>query len=216
MPSIVDTHIPRNHRAWGRLFWLGTLAAGLIWGAWPLLFYEYYDTEYLLLVSTVFAGLVAVSAAAGSVYLPAFLSFAIPMSLPLALAHLHSDDELLVLIGWLLSVFLLVNAVLAMRGNRHYRELITARFENQTLLEQLAEEKGIAERAVVAKNRFLAAASHDLRQPLHAMGLFIGSLRNREQDPRTSSASSRIWPGPRKISMVCSTAFSMCRDSMPM
>jgi signal transduction histidine kinase len=30
-----------------------------------------------------------------------------------------------------------------------------------------------------AKSRFLAAASHDLRQPLHALGLFVGQLRGR-------------------------------------
>ncbi|GAA4342162.1 hypothetical protein GCM10023144_43850 [Pigmentiphaga soli] len=33
-----------------------------------------------------------------------------------------------------------------------------------------------AEQATLARTRFLAAASHDLRQPLHAMGLFIDSL----------------------------------------
>jgi len=34
-----------------------------------------------------------------------------------------------------------------------------------------------AEQAAQSRARFLAAASHDLRQPLHAMGLFIDSLR---------------------------------------
>src|SRR5439155_22177949 len=40
--------------------------------------------------------------------------------------------------------------------------------------------------ANLAKSRFLAAASHDLRQPLHALGLFVAQLRGRvsaaEQD----------------------------------
>jgi len=41
-----------------------------------------------------------------------------------------------------------------------------------------------AEQAVTTKNKFLAAASHDLRQPLHAMGLFLDVLESRmnEQD----------------------------------
>ncbi|MES2974895.1 MAG: PAS domain S-box protein [Pseudomonadota bacterium] len=42
----------------------------------------------------------------------------------------------------------------------------------------LAAEKGEAERANQAKSRFLAAVSHDLRQPMHALGLFIEDLRN--------------------------------------
>lgn len=46
------------------------------------------------------------------------------------------------------------------------------------MLRRVTEEKlnaeqhrQIAEQAVAAKNKFLAAASHDLRQPLHALGL---------------------------------------------
>ena len=41
-------------------------------------------------------------------------------------------------------------------------------------LERMAE----AEQAALSRSRFLAAASHDLRQPLHAMGLFIDSLHD--------------------------------------
>lgn len=40
----------------------------------------------------------------------------------------------------------------------------------------LQREKEAAERATMAKSHFLAAASHDLRQPLHALGLFVSAL----------------------------------------
>jgi two-component system CheB/CheR fusion protein len=46
----------------------------------------------------------------------------------------------------------------------------------------LREAKAAHEQAVsanLAKSRFLATASHDLRQPLHAMNLFISALRRR-------------------------------------
>jgi signal transduction histidine kinase len=42
-----------------------------------------------------------------------------------------------------------------------------------------------AERADMAKSRFLAAASHDLRQPMHALGLFIAELADHEHPPET-------------------------------
>lgn len=45
--------------------------------------------------------------------------------------------------------------------------------------EQLAQKKEEAEHANQAKSRFLAAASHDLRQPLHALGLFVASLTDK-------------------------------------
>ena len=40
--------------------------------------------------------------------------------------------------------------------------------------------------------RFLAAASHDLRQPLHAMGLFAEALRQRSHDPEVASLVNSI------------------------
>lgn len=40
----------------------------------------------------------------------------------------------------------------------------------------LKREKEAAEHATIAKSHFLAAASHDLRQPLHALGLFVSGL----------------------------------------
>jgi signal transduction histidine kinase/ActR/RegA family two-component response regulator len=43
-----------------------------------------------------------------------------------------------------------------------------------------------------AKSRFLAAASHDLRQPMHALGLFIAQLRGRIVDPDTLALVGKV------------------------
>ncbi len=48
---------------------------------------------------------------------------------------------------------------------------------------RLAAEKEAAERANMAKSRFLASASHDLRQPLHALTLFVEALKARINYP---------------------------------
>ncbi|MEE9332879.1 MAG: hybrid sensor histidine kinase/response regulator [Granulosicoccaceae bacterium] len=170
----------RNRRYWGPVFWVGTLLAGIVWGMWPLMFYDFYSRETLLLISTLFAGMVAVSASSGRIYIPSFLSFSMPLVIPLSILHMQSGSDTLWLTGFLLLVFLLVNGALTIQGHGHYLELIKARFQNQSLMESLAQEKHTAEQAVIAKNRFLAAASHDLRQPLHAMGMFLESLRFKE------------------------------------
>ncbi|WP_428353368.1 ATP-binding protein [Methyloprofundus sp.] len=51
----------------------------------------------------------------------------------------------------------------------------------------LEEARKTAEQANAAKTRFLAAASHDLRQPIHALGLFFAELSDRVQSPETGA-----------------------------
>jgi signal transduction histidine kinase len=46
----------------------------------------------------------------------------------------------------------------------------------QAATAELMVQRDTAEQATAAKSRFLAAASHDLRQPLHALGLFVSRL----------------------------------------
>jgi signal transduction histidine kinase/CheY-like chemotaxis protein len=54
------------------------------------------------------------------------------------------------------------------------------------------EARRAAEAASRAKTQFFAAASHDLRQPLHAMGLFAEALRDRSRDPEVASLVNSI------------------------
>lgn len=68
-------------------------------------------------------------------------------------------------------------------ASRRVRESIELRFENTALVERLRGETAAAHRARLdaehantAKSQFLAAASHDLRQPVHALGLFLQAL----------------------------------------
>ena len=167
---------------WGSLFWLGSLTAGFVWGSLPVVLHHQLPAEYLLLLATVFAGMVAVTASAGSVYLPSFYAFAIPLITPLILILLLSARDTLLLTGALLLLFSVVCAALAVRGHRQYQALHLAQYRNTQLTQRVLEEKNHAEQAVVARDRFIAAASHDLRQPLHAIGLLIGSLRVRDNN----------------------------------
>jgi signal transduction histidine kinase/CheY-like chemotaxis protein len=67
--------------------------------------------------------------------------------------------------------------------------------KSAALAEQLATTQAAreaAEAADRAKSHFLAAASHDLRQPLHALGMFSQALAERTQDAEDSVLVQRI------------------------
>lgn len=63
----------------------------------------------------------------------------------------------------------------AARALEEANERLEARVADRT--ERLEEARRLAEDATASKTRFLAAASHDLLQPLHAARLFIAALR---------------------------------------
>ncbi|MBP8053387.1 MAG: hybrid sensor histidine kinase/response regulator, partial [Burkholderiaceae bacterium] len=53
-------------------------------------------------------------------------------------------------------------------------------------------KKEEAESATLAKSRFLSAASHDLRQPVHALGLFVARLGQLPMDPQVRTVVANI------------------------
>ena len=73
-------------------------------------------------------------------------------------------------------------AMLADEFNRMGARLRESYADLERKVEERTRELAAANQA---KSRFLAAASHDLRQPLHALGLFVAQLRNRAVDPVT-------------------------------
>jgi signal transduction histidine kinase/ActR/RegA family two-component response regulator len=85
---------------------------------------------------------------------------------------------------FLTTVYYALTSLQARTADRATRRSIALKLENERLVSELRAEsqralaaQEAAERADRDKSRFLAAASHDLRQPLHAMGLFLESLQ---------------------------------------
>ncbi|HSI51558.1 MAG TPA: ATP-binding protein [Ideonella sp.] len=95
--------------------------------------------------------------------------------------ELHTGDELELLAQDLNSM--------AHRLGRFYQEL-----EEQVVLrtEELVAAREVAERASQAKTRFLAAASHDLRQPMHTIGLLVTLMRSRIESPELLALAQKL------------------------
>lgn len=77
----------------------------------------------------------------------------------------------------------------AIAALRQANETLEARVEARTL--ELGDALARAERASATRSRFVAAASHDLLQPLSAAKLFLASLRDEALPPRAAEAAGK-------------------------
>ena len=172
-------------RAWRKwLFWFTAVAAlegaswfvGAVWMASPHDFSQ--ELIVLLVASAVASGGVPVF----GTYQPAFLAFMIPTILVHVGIALYYPYPLHFLLAALEGAYLILMPLVARGFGGQFVDGLRLRFENMDLVEDLRLQKTLAEQANLAKSSFLAAASHDLRQPVHALGLFIGALRARAMD----------------------------------
>jgi two-component system, sensor histidine kinase len=83
--------------------------------------------------------------------------------------------------------------------------------ENLELVEQLKAQTLAAEEANSAKTKFLAAASHDLRQPAHALNLFVEVLASTELNPHQRKVVGHIRAASEASRDMLSTLLDFSR-----
>lgn len=138
-----------------------------------------------VLILMVFTGLVANATATMSHVRLSYLCFIVPVLLPAAFKFFTFGQAQYYWITGLIFFYLSVS-VLTSKGIRNsIDQSIKLRYENLDLIDSLkvqndATEHALseAEQASLSKSRFLAAASHDLRQPMQSLGMFAASLAN--------------------------------------
>jgi len=154
--------------------------SGTVWGAVGFFFPVYGDATVLLFITVVLFGVTSGAVPGLSSFVPCYFAFAIPVMSGLAFRHFTINDEINISAGIFCIIFLLVNLAFSIVIQKSLTLSIRLRFENSDLVKSLRREKDKAIAASHAKSTFLAAASHDLRQPLHAMGFFIESLKKHQ------------------------------------
>ena len=165
---------------------LGALVFGAAWGAAAWLLYPHgrpHQQAALLMIAYGYCvGAVPLLASQYRVFL-GFISLVFLPTL-LRLATLGGADSL-VLTG-VVALAYLMTALLGRTYRHSFENAVELKLRTEQLAEQLKVEKAAAdearraaEAASRAKTQFFSAASHDLRQPLHAMGLFAEALRAR-------------------------------------
>ena len=167
----------RKSGQWAQRFAAICLAEGAFWG-WisvATISSSPYGVEMLVMIVTL-------AMAAGAIptfgaYLPAFFGLFLPATLPFLLWNLCAGGMLHEASALLMLIYILGMGAVGMVYNSNFNSLVLLRIDKEQLAEKLREQKEVAEQANREKSQFLASASHDLRQPVHALGLFVGALR---------------------------------------
>jgi signal transduction histidine kinase/CheY-like chemotaxis protein len=181
-----DTAVLRMWLRW----WNGaTLYAGAYWGASAWIFYGHggvpEQVGLLVVIYSFCVGAIPVLSPQSRVYhgfvLLCFVPTVVRVCWPPTLDGIVLATVLAVIFG--------ITAFLARDYRMAVENLVRMKTRADRLAVQLRTEKSAAEAARHeaevanrAKTQFFAAASHDLRQPLHAMGLFAEALRQRSHD----------------------------------
>jgi signal transduction histidine kinase/CheY-like chemotaxis protein len=151
-------------------------------------FFEFSQLERAA-VSIILLGTATASVATTSGYRLVFVAFAAPMLLPLALAWAWVAADSRSGAAWglalLVAAYLLFLISIARQANQVFEESCRFRHGEQQLTRELTKALDLASEANRAKTQFLAAASHDLRQPIHSMNVLVAALSMRQLEPRS-------------------------------
>lgn len=149
------------------------------------------------LQSMVMIGLCAGAVGTTAGYMPALLTYLLPTLGPLSVLWALSPG--IAKSGWiqnsaaaLVALLIVILIALGRDAFRLFRESFEIRLQQAELNRQLASALEQAEAANRAKTRFLASASHDLRQPIHTLSLFGAALSMRALDDQSRDIVQQI------------------------
>jgi signal transduction histidine kinase len=168
---------------WGMLGWVGFLPEQ------PIIF------SFTVIVLT---GLICGTVPSLSAFPPALVGSIVATVLPITVRSITNGGDISGAYLSLLAGLVAINFYYCRTTYHMLRETIRLRLENVELVSHLEEERDRAQAADRAKTRFLAAASHDLRQPIHALSLLIATLSVLGHRGAVQSSDARDLAGKAK------------------
>jgi len=172
------------------IFW--AFLSGISWG-FIFVFFSSPDHFFrLLILLGIYGGLITLSGSNFGVYFPVYLAFAVPSTFLFVCKILFIGGEIFYIASALVVAYFIEMTSVALSAQKAFNKTAKLRFFNNKLLQEVVTQKETAEQAVKTKNQFLAAASHDLRQPLHAQGLFVNAIKELDLPEETNDIISKI------------------------
>lgn len=152
---------------------------GFVWGAGWVFFVGTVDINHAqaAVIFTITLGGVFTGGILATIFhLPSLLSFTLCSLMPALISTFINESIFHAWFGVALVVYMLACTAFALNLNAFLMDTLEQREDKALLAQQLAIEKQRVEQVSQDKTRFLAAASHDLRQPLQALQFFQQSL----------------------------------------
>ena len=220
-------------RRWGYASALGSGLAGALWGAAATVLFVPGDIGHQALLIVCLFGVILGGINLTAVYKPTFYAFALPALVPLIVRVGLVGDQVHEFIAAVMVVVLAFILRFGHSLNKLMADSLAIRYENDELILALQRQttaadaaRAVAEAANRGKTHFLAAASHDLRQPLHAMGLFAAALSARVREPElreivtsmntSVEALERLFSALMDISKLDAGAVAPVRAAVPL
>jgi len=191
--SFIRQDVPHTQiKKWIRELLFSWLYYGLLWASAVFLFNAPESLEHQVFLITIIINLSTVRIVSAMYYLPLFYVYSAPMMLALILRFAMEGTPVELALALLMAWSFLASIMFAKVLHKSMRSEKRLRHESHELTEALQLKTGEAQQAMMAKSRFLAAASHDLRQPLHALSLFVDVLKESKSLTERLELFSRI------------------------
>lgn len=182
----------RHEKAWGHGMTATVASYSLLWSAALWLFQVPGSVPHQVFMFTLAVVLSTGAISRALYWLPAAYAYSLPIQATLVLRLVLEGGTAYWVLAFLLSWAAAFVIGISRTLNRTMRSEMLLRHRSTDLARDLRVKTADAERAVLTKSRFLAAASHDLRQPIHALTLFVDALGKASEKAERARILSRI------------------------
>ena len=183
-------NIERDPALWRFKLNVSTALCGLVVGSAPLLMFASIEDSARMYLSMIFCSWLAGAMSSLGARTGLYVTYAAILAVGVAAGWLVVGAQNSIEICAMLLLFVVVTSSFSWSFAAQVNEGFEIRYANEQLVESLKLARAAAEESSAAKSRFLAVASHDLRQPLHAVTLLNGLLV-RPQTPEKITEISR-------------------------
>ncbi|MGH8174975.1 MAG: hybrid sensor histidine kinase/response regulator [Steroidobacter sp.] len=176
----------------GRRLARNSAYCAVIWGAASWLLLPASTPELEVFVLTAIAMVLMGGAGAQAAYRGLVLSSTLLLSLTFVTGLFRFGDESHFFLGIGFLLFTFVTIMFARIQEDALRKQVIFGLERESARADAENERARADTASRAKTAFLAAASHDLRQPMHALVQYCAHLKRENRDARLDETIKRV------------------------